>query len=127
MLEDKTKNLEVAEKLARRALSLRPNDGFILDTLGWVLFKQNRLDEAVRTLEKAHQIEARESIIAEHLGDVYFRVELPHKAREMYNRAAEYEKDANNAEKIRAKIDTVEQRIQTEKRIEKQRRIPANQ
>ncbi len=124
---DKTKNLDVAEKLARRALSLRPNDGFILDTLGWVLFKQNRLDEAVRTLEKAYQIEARESIIAEHLGDVYFRVEMPHKAREMYNRAAEYEKDASNAQKIRAKIDTVEQRIQTEKRIEKQRRLPANQ
>ncbi|MBY0384461.1 tetratricopeptide repeat protein [bacterium] len=123
---DKTKNLEVAEKLARRALSLRPNDGFILDTLGWVLFKQNRVDEAVKTLEKAHQMEAKESIIAEHLGDVYFRAEMPQKAREMYNRAAENEKDANNAQKIRAKIDTVEQRIQTEKRLEKQRRIPAS-
>jgi tetratricopeptide (TPR) repeat protein len=123
---DKTKNLDVAEKLARRALSLRPNDGFILDTLGWVLFKQNRYDEAVKTLERAHQIEGKESIIAEHLGDVYFRVEMPHKAREMYRRAAENEKDVSNVEKIRAKIDTIEQRIQTEKRIEKQRRLPAS-
>lgn len=124
---DKTKNLEVAEKLARRALSLRPNDGFILDTLGWVLFKQNRIDEAIKTLERAHQIEGKESIIAEHLGDVYFRFEMPHKAREMYQRAAENEKDVANAQKIRSKIDTIEQRIQTQKRIEKQQRLPANQ
>lgn len=124
---DKTKNLDVAEKLARRALSLRPNDGFILDTLGWVLFKQSRFDEAVKTLERAHQIEAKESIIAEHLGDVYFRVEMPYKAREMYRRAAENEKDVTNAQKIRSKIDTIELRIQTQKRIEKQQRVPANQ
>lgn len=118
---DKTKNLSVAEKLARRALSLRPNDGFILDTLGWVLFKQNRFDEAVKTLERAHQIEGKESIIAEHLGDVYFRVEMPHKAREMYRKAAENEKNESNVQKIRVKIDTIEQRIQTEIRIKKPR------
>ncbi len=118
---DKTKNLSVAEKLARRALSLRPNDGFILDTLGWVLFKQNRFDEAVKTLERAHQIEGKESIIAEHLGDVYFRVEMPQKARDMYRKAAENEKNENNVQKIRAKIDTIEQRIQTEIRIKKPR------
>lgn len=123
---DKTKNLDVAEKLARRALSLRPNDGFILDTLGWVLFKQNRLDEAVKTLEKAHQIEGKESIIAEHLGDVYFRVEMPQKARDMYRKAAENEKNTGNVEKLRTKIDSIEQRIQTEKRVELQRRIPAS-
>ena len=122
---DKTKNLETAEKLARRALSLRPNDGFILDTLGWVLYKQNKMDEAVRTLERAHSIEGAESIIAEHLGDVYFKVELPQKARDMYRKAAENEKNETTVRKIRAKIDTIEQRLQTEQRL-KNERVPAS-
>jgi len=123
---DKTKNLDTAEKLARRALTLRPNDGFILDTLGWVLYKQNKMDEAVRTLEKAHAIEAQESIIAEHLGDVYFKEELPQKAREMYKKAAETEKNATNVKKIRAKIDTIEQRLQTEQRVREERQPASN-
>jgi len=122
---DKTKNLDTAEKLARRALALRPNDGFILDTLGWVLFKKSKFDEAVRTLEKAHQIEGEESIIAEHLGDVYFKVELPHKARDMYKKAAENEKNEDNVRKIRAKIDTIEQRLQSEQRV-REGRVPAS-
>lgn len=118
---DKTKNLETAEKLARRALTLRPNDGFILDTLGWVLYKQNKIPEAIKTLEKAHQLESNESIIAEHLGDVYFKSALPQKAREMYERAVQFEQNENNAKKIRSKIDTVEERIQTERKIQKDR------
>lgn len=122
---DKTQNYAAAEQLARRALVLRPNDGFILDTLGWVLFKQNKLNEAVRTLEKAHNIEAQESVIAEHLGDVYFKVELPQKAQEMYRKAAETEKNADNAKKIKAKIETIEVRLQTEKRNQKTR-VPAS-
>lgn len=122
---DRSKNLPMAEKLARKALSLRPNDGFILDTLGWVLYKQNKLNEAVHALEKAHQIESKESVIAEHLGDVYFKVELPHKAQEMYREAAQNEKNADNAKKIKAKIDTIEVRLQTEKRNQKQR-VPAS-
>lgn len=123
---DKTRNLDTAEKLARRALSLRPNDGFILDTLGWVLFKQNKMDEAVRTLEKAHSLEGQEAIIAEHLGDVYFKVEMPQKAREMYRKAAENEKNVNNVRKLRTKIDTIEQRLQTEQRLKRERQPASN-
>jgi tetratricopeptide (TPR) repeat protein len=122
---DKTRNLDIAEKLARRALTLRPNDGFILDTLGWVLYKQNKTNEAIKALEKAHQLESNESIIAEHLGDVYFKIALPQKAREMYRRAVENEQNEQNVKKLRTKIDTVDQRLQTEQRVE-QVRQPAS-
>lgn len=123
---DKTKNLEVAEKLARRALTLRPNDGFILDTLGWVLYKQNKMSDAIKTLEKAHQLESNESIIAEHLGDVYFKIALPQKAREMYERAVQNEQNETNVKKLRTKIDTVEERLQTERNLQKLRQ-PASE
>lgn len=124
---DKTRNLETAEKLARRALALRPNDGFILDTLGWVLYKQNKTSEAIKALEKAHQLESNEAIIAEHLGDVYFKVALPQKAREMYERAVQNEQNEQNVKKLRTKIDTVEERLQTERTVQKLRQPASNE
>lgn len=122
---ERTENLETAEQLVKRALKLKPDDGYILDTLGWVLYKQNRLSEAVRTLEKAHQIENGESVIAEHLGDAYFKIQLHNKAKEMYIKAVENEKDSTKQRELRAKIDTIDQRIQTEMRLRSQR-LPAS-
>ncbi len=107
-------NLEAAEKHVRKALTLQPGDGFIMDTLGWVLFKQDRVAEAVKILEKAHQKESKESIIAEHLGDAYFRYQLHQKAKEMYLKAADLEKDATQKEKIQSKIYSIEKKIQAE-------------
>ncbi len=112
---DGTRNLEAAEKLVRKALQLQPGDGFIMDTLGWVLFKQDRISEAVKVLEKAHQKESNEAIIAEHLGDAYFRYKLPRKAKQMYMKAAELEKNNDNKEKIQSKITSIDQKIQAEK------------
>ena len=111
---DGTKNLDTAERLVRKALSLQPGDGFIMDTLGWVLFKQDKIAEAVRILEKAHKKEGKEAIIAEHLGDAYFRSQLPRKAKQMYLKAAELEKDDGNKEKIQSKISSIELKLQAE-------------
>ncbi|MEN0057302.1 MAG: hypothetical protein AAGB31_00580, partial [Bdellovibrio sp.] len=44
------KNLGEAEKLARRALELEPQDGYVLDTLGWILYKQKRFNESIKFL-----------------------------------------------------------------------------
>lgn len=124
---DGTRNLQTAEKLVRKALRLQPGDGYIMDTLGWVLFKQDRIAEAVKTLEKAHRKESKEAIIAEHLGDAYFRYKLPRKAKVMYQKAAELEKNNSNKEKIQSKIDTIEERLQAEKVQAKGQRLPASQ
>jgi tetratricopeptide (TPR) repeat protein len=121
---EESKNLSVAEELVRRALELQPGDGFILDTLGWVLFKQDRLPEAIQVLEKAHKKESKESIIAEHLGDAYFRHQLPRKAKEMYNKAAQLEKDSKNRAKIQTKIYSIEQKLQADR--QERRRTPAS-
>jgi tetratricopeptide (TPR) repeat protein len=121
---DGTRNLDTAEKLVRKALLLQPGDGFIMDTLGWVLFKQDRVEEAVKILEKALAKEKNESIIAEHLGDAYFRYKLPLKAKEMYKKAAELEKDKNNKEKIQSKIYSIEKKLQAE--AQRKARTPAS-
>lgn len=49
-LAEMNQHLAEAEKLARRALELEPKDGYVLDTLGWVLFKQNKVSESIHIL-----------------------------------------------------------------------------
>ena len=108
---DSEKNLEEAETLVRRALKLEPNDGFILDTFGWVLLKKGETKEAIRVLEAAHKAQPKESIIAEHLGDAYYEHQLTDKARAMYIRAIESESDILKVKEIKAKISAIENQV----------------
>lgn len=105
---EQNEKLDEAEALIRRALSLEPKDGYIMDTLGWVLFKQGKLIEAIRILETAYQIKNDESIIAEHLGDAYYKNQMPQKAQKMFKRALELEKDEQTIIKLRSKISATE-------------------
>jgi Tfp pilus assembly protein PilF len=101
-------NLPQAEKLARRAMELDPKDGYILDTLGWILYKQSKFSESVKYLEAAHKFQSTVSIIAEHLGDAYHKGAMVEKAKKMYKRAAELESDKKKVEEIRNKITAIE-------------------
>ncbi|MBX7232023.1 MAG: tetratricopeptide repeat protein [Bdellovibrionales bacterium] len=97
-------SLDEAELLARRALTLKPDDGYILDTVGWVLYKKGNIEVATRYLETAFKAKPDESIIAEHLGDVYFRQQLINKAKTMYQKAIELESEADKIAKIKTKL-----------------------
>ncbi len=110
-----------AEKLARRALKMKPKDAYIKDTLGWILYKQGKLREAVRTLELAHQLNPEESVIAEHLGDAYYQYQLFTKAKDMYERAARIEKNEDNVKKLESKIDNL-----TKMLTDNYKRVPAS-
>ncbi len=111
-------NLDEAEKLVRRALEFEPNDGFILDTLGWVLYKKGDIRESIKVLELAYQRNSTEAVIAEHLGDAYFKQQLVEKAKVMYEKAVENESDLEKAKNIRAKIAALQG--QEMKRAERQ-------
>ncbi len=110
---DSGRELAEAERLVRRAIELQPNDGYILDTLGWVLFKRGQFSEAIRTLEAAYKIQPNESVIAEHLGDAYYHQQMPEKAKRLYMRAMETESNVANVEKIRIKLTAIENQLQT--------------
>lgn len=100
--------LEEAEKFARMAVDLEKNDGFILDTLGWVLYKKGQYKEAQSILEKAYKIQPKASIIAEHLGEVYIKNQSFDKARNLFLKAAELEISQNRKKEISSKINFVE-------------------
>lgn len=102
-------HLAEAERLARRALELDPQDGYVLDTLGWVLFKQKKFSESIKVLEKAFASQASASIIAEHLADAYSMHSQPVKAKEMYEKAADLAGDANRASRLRKKMQSLAQ------------------
>ena len=95
-------NLEEALSYLKRAVEIRPNDGFILDSLGWVYFKMKKFDEASRYLEEAVALVPDDSTIAEHLGDVYLARREYKKALASYRKALEIEPDRQElADKIR--------------------------
>lgn len=100
------RHLDEAEKLARRASELDPQDGYVLDTLGWILFKRGSVPEAIRFLEAAHRVQPSVGVIAEHLGDAYLSGSMVDKAMSMYQKALRLETDGKKIEEIKSKITT---------------------
>ena len=107
-LAEMEKDLNEAENLAKRAVKIKADDAYIRDTLGWVYYKQGKFSEAVRELEEAYRMKSTESVIAEHLGDAYFSIDLAQRARDMYELAIRTETEPSTIEKIEAKIRAIE-------------------
>lgn len=84
---EKGVRLDEAERLLLRALELRPDNGFFLDSLGWVYFQKGDLARAISTLERADRIAGPEPTILEHLGDAYRRSDRAADAERAYRRA----------------------------------------
>lgn len=101
-------NMDEAEKLARRAVTLDPEDGYILDTLGWILFKRGNKKEALKFLEAAIKFQPAVGIIAEHLGDIYRDLSMVEKAKVMYKKAVDLEVDKKKAQELQDKILAIE-------------------
>lgn len=107
-LAEMGKDLDQAEKMVKRALEIEPKDGFVLDTYGWILFKRGQGHDAVRILEQAHRIQPQESIIAEHLGDAYYKIQLLEKAKKMYEKAASATDDTMKIQQLQTKVTSIE-------------------
>ena len=106
------KQLDEAEALARQAIKLKPNDGYVKDTLGWIIFKKGKVTDSIKLLESAYKIQSDESIIAEHLGDAYYKNNLLNKALEMYKKAYEIETGRKEKDKIQSKIKAITDAVQ---------------
>jgi len=84
---DRGMHLGEAEKLILKALQLKPGNGYIIDSLGWTYFKQNRIDLALKYLQEAAAILPGDGAIAEHLGDAYLKAGRRQEALTAYRRA----------------------------------------
>ena len=96
--------LGYALKLIKKALTLDPENGYFLDTIGWVEFKRNNLKSSVFYLEKASSILPNSAEVLVHLGDCYFKLGRKKEAIYQWKRALKYEDDKIVINKISQKI-----------------------
>jgi len=112
---DQNIKLEQAEKMIRLALKAEPENHAYLDSLGWVLFRRDKLDEALDYLLKAVEgSEEGDSTLWDHLGDVYQKMGNAEKATESWETALKQEKADDNPDlelmnKIRKKLGLPEE------------------
>ena len=97
-------NLDEAELMIKKALSIQPDDGYVTDSLGWVYFKKGKNDQAVSCLEKAHELVPDDSLIAEHLGDAYLAKRAFSKALQVYQEALKLMKESKDRPRLMKKI-----------------------
>ena len=103
-----SENLESAERLVVKALSLLPNDSYILDTAGWVLFKRGKVTEALKYLELAYQNNNSEGFIAEHLAEVYYYLNMVDKSIALYKKAIGLETNEDKKKKLQEKLLSIQ-------------------
>jgi tetratricopeptide (TPR) repeat protein len=88
MWADRGRNLPEARKMIEKALKLEPENGAFLDSMGWVLFKLNEPEDALKYLLQAiERAEEPDATLYDHLGDVYAALKQTDKARESWQKA----------------------------------------
>lgn len=97
--------LDEALPLAEKALSLAPDNGMVLDTYGWILFKLERHSEALDALNKSLAALPDHPIVLYHLGAVYQAMGNERQARRHLEKALSVSGDFEGAEEARSMLD----------------------
>lgn len=101
---EQDKNHGEAVALIEKAVKLKPDDPYIVDSLGWAHFKIGNLDEAVHHLQRAHQLKPDDPILADHLADALWRTGRKEAARAHWEKALTKDPEPERAATIRKKI-----------------------
>jgi len=101
---DKGINIERGTELIKKAVSLKPDDGYIVDSLGWAYYKLGRYDEAVAQLERAITLRSDDVTINDHLGDAYWKVGRKLEATFQWAHARDLDPEPEVKERILAKL-----------------------
>jgi len=104
-LVEKNMNLNEAQQMIETALARQPNNGAIADSLGWVLYRLGKFQEAVAPMEQAVQLEAVDPVVNDHLGDVYWMVGRKREAEFQWRRAISFDPDEKDLQRIRRKLE----------------------
>ncbi len=102
---EKGDHLKEALAMIEKAVELRPNDGFIVDSLGWAEYQLGDYKKAAEVLERAVELEPGDSTINEHLGDALWKVGRKIEARFQWSHALEMKPDKDRVEPLKAKLE----------------------
>jgi len=98
-------NLDEGMKMIKRAVEQRPDDGYIVDSLGWAYYRIGNYDDAVKNLERAVELRPEDPTINDHLGDGYWRVGRTLEAKFQWAHARDLKPEPEDLPKIEAKIE----------------------
>ena len=111
---DEGRHLDEAFQLIERAVTLRPQNGFFADSLGWVHYRKGQFDQALDWLERAFRLEPSDPVIGDHLGDVYWQLGRYSEARFKWQLVLDIIERDKEAAKDTARIElkaTIEQKL----------------
>ncbi|KPK64846.1 hypothetical protein AMJ83_01345 [candidate division WOR_3 bacterium SM23_42] len=89
---ERNDSLEYALELVNKALDIDVDNGYYIDSRGWIFYMMGRYEDALQELKRASEI-VEDAVILEHLGDVYIKLDDLGRARDAYDRALEFEPD----------------------------------
>ncbi len=102
---DRGENLDRGLKMIEKAVELRPEDGYIVDSLGWAHYRMGDYNAAVEYLEKATELVPEDPTINDHLGDAYWQAGRLVEARYQWRRALQFGPQENDVKPIEAKLE----------------------
>lgn len=103
---DRGLHLDKARGMIEKAVSLRPKDGAIVDSLGWALYRLGEYQSAVKALERAIELKPEDPTINDHLGDAYFQVGRFEEATFQWKRALTLDPEPEQIEPVQQKIES---------------------
>jgi len=98
-------NLDEGMKMIKRAVEQRPDDGYIVDSLGWAYYRIGNYEDAVKNLERAIDLKPEDPTINDHLGDAYWRVGRTLEAKFQWAHARDLKPEPEDLPKIEAKME----------------------
>ncbi len=101
---DQNMNIDEAMELIKKAVKLKPDDGYYVDSLGWAYYRLRDYPRAVEHLERAVELQPQDPIINDHLGDAYWRVGRRLEAVYQWSLAMSLEPEPEDAAVIRRKL-----------------------
>ena len=115
---DRGMNLAEAEELLTKAVQLAPDNGFIVDSLGWLYFKLGKYSKAAKLLEKANELSPGQVVILEHLADTYKKMGRDKEALAVYRQIMEWsnvraQDNVASDETIDPETQAVQDRVRT--------------
>jgi tetratricopeptide (TPR) repeat protein len=112
MLADRNVNLQEAHDMVQRALDLEPENGAYLDSLGWVYYRQDKLQLAERYLTRSLEQYGRDPVVHTHLGDVYFKLGNNEQARKHWEKGLEEWRKNALSDQDRGEMAKLEEKLE---------------
>jgi tetratricopeptide (TPR) repeat protein len=99
-------HLDEGMNMIRKSVEQRPDDGYIVDSLGWAYFRLGNYDEAVKQLDRAVELKPTDPTINDHLGDAYWKVGRTLEAKFQWSHARDLKPEPDELAKIEQKLKT---------------------